>query len=158
MLHLWVCRSYYLIALTESDRKRRANSNRMISNQDFEVIIIGGSYSGLSAGMALGRSLRRVLIIDSGKPCNRWTPHAHNLITHDGNTPQEIVTLAKQQVARYETVRFHILFSKRRWPTFLLVGIVLVLFGRCRTPLLREMLLARWWIMGWRSKRFKLEP
>jgi len=86
----------------------------MISNQDFEVIIIGGSYSGLSAAMALGRSLRRVLIIDSGKPCNRWTPHAHNLITHDGNTPQEIVTLAKQQVARYETVRFHILFSKRR--------------------------------------------
>ncbi|WP_330442973.1 hypothetical protein [Flavobacterium sp. C4GT6] len=51
---------------------------------DYEVIIIGGSYSGLSAAMALGRSRRKVLIIDSGKPCNRHTPHSHNFITNDG--------------------------------------------------------------------------
>ena len=50
----------------------------------FDVIIIGGSYAGLSAAMALGRALRNVLVIDSGKPCNRQTPHSHNFITHDG--------------------------------------------------------------------------
>ncbi|GAA4151293.1 FAD-dependent oxidoreductase [Chryseobacterium ginsenosidimutans] len=75
--------------------------------QNFDVIIIGGSYSGLSAGMALGRSLRKVLIIDSGKPCNRQTPHSHNFITHDGKTPKEISDLAKEQVLKYETVKFH---------------------------------------------------
>lgn len=73
---------------------------------NFDVIIIGGSYAGLSAGMALGRSLRNVLIIDSGKPCNRQTPHSHNFITQDGKTPKEISDLAKEQVAKYETVHF----------------------------------------------------
>lgn len=74
--------------------------------EKFDVIIIGGSYAGLSAGMALGRSLRNVLIIDSGKPCNRQTPHSHNFITQDGKTPKEISSLAKEQVFKYETVKF----------------------------------------------------
>lgn len=72
--------------------------------KDFEVIIIGGSYAGLSAAMALGRSLRDVLIIDSGLPCNRQTPHSHNFITHDGSTPSEITEIAKAQVLKYDTV------------------------------------------------------
>ncbi|WP_326984863.1 NAD(P)/FAD-dependent oxidoreductase [Chryseobacterium sp. MYb264] len=72
-----------------------------------DVIIIGGSYAGLSAAMALGRSLRNILIIDSGKPCNQQTPHSHNFITQDGKTPKEISDLAKEQVLKYETVTFH---------------------------------------------------
>lgn len=79
----------------------------MTDNKNFDVIIIGGSYAGLSAAMALGRSLRRVMVIDSGKPCNRQTPHSHNFITQDGKTPQEIAALAKEQVAKYETIEFH---------------------------------------------------
>ncbi|MGG5208572.1 NAD(P)/FAD-dependent oxidoreductase [Chryseobacterium sp. MIQD13] len=75
--------------------------------KNFDVIIIGGSYAGLSAGMSLGRSLRNTLIIDSGKPCNRQTPHSHNFITHDGKTPKEISDLARKQVEAYETVKFH---------------------------------------------------
>ncbi|MFV8370255.1 NAD(P)/FAD-dependent oxidoreductase [Flavobacterium sp. LB2R40] len=73
----------------------------------FDVIIVGGSYAGLSAGMALGRALRKVLIIDSGKPCNLQTPHSHNFLTQDGKTPKEISTLAKQQVEKYKTVKFY---------------------------------------------------
>jgi thioredoxin reductase len=83
-----------------------SKSNRMTDNRNFDVIIIGGSYSGLAAGMALGRALKQVLIIDSGKPCNRQTPHSHNFITQDGMTPKEITTLAKQQVKKYDTVKF----------------------------------------------------
>jgi thioredoxin reductase len=78
----------------------------MKNHKHFDVIIIGGSYSGLAAGMALGRALRKVLIIDSGKPCNRQTPHSHNFITQDGKTPKEIALLAKQQVQMYNTVKF----------------------------------------------------
>ena len=78
----------------------------MKDNKKFDVIIIGGSYSGLSAGMALGRALRKVLIIDSGKPCNKQTPYSHNFLTQDGKTPKEIATLARQQVERYDTVQF----------------------------------------------------
>ena len=78
-----------------------------MENKNFDVIIIGGSYAGLSAGMALGRSLRKVLIINDGKPCNRQTPHSHNFITHDGKTPKEIGELAKKDVEKYNTIHFY---------------------------------------------------
>lgn len=80
--------------------------NTMTDKNQFDVIIIGGSYAGLSAAMALGRSVKNVLIIDSGKPCNRYTPHSHNFITHDGAVPSEIATKAKEQVLNYNTVKF----------------------------------------------------
>jgi len=75
-------------------------------NNNLDVIIVGGSYSGLAAGMALGRAIRNVLIIDSGKPCNRQTPHSHNFLTQDGNSPKEIAALGKKQVLQYDTVKF----------------------------------------------------
>ncbi|NDI99802.1 NAD(P)/FAD-dependent oxidoreductase [Flavobacterium sp. LaA7.5] len=70
----------------------------------YEVIIIGGSYAGLSAAMALGRASRKVLIIDSGKPCNRQTPHSHNFLTRDGETPAALASIAKEQVLNYPSV------------------------------------------------------
>ncbi|SFN45226.1 Thioredoxin reductase [Paenimyroides ummariense] len=77
----------------------------MNTANNFDVIIIGGSYAGLSAAMALGRSLRNVLIIDSGLPCNRQTPHSHNFITQDGETPAAIANKALTQVLNYSTVK-----------------------------------------------------
>lgn len=78
-----------------------------MKQKNFEVIIIGGSYSGLSAAMSLGRSLRRVLIIDSGLPCNRQTPYSHNFITQDGEKPAVISAKAKLQVDLYKTIEFY---------------------------------------------------
>jgi len=81
--------------------------NRMTDSKVFNVIIIGGSYAGLSSAMTLGRALRNVLIIDSGLPCNRQAPHSHNFITQDGTKPSAIAEKAKTQVLKYETVKFH---------------------------------------------------
>ena len=78
-----------------------------MTNKLYDAIIIGGSYSGLAAGMALGRALKQVLIIDSGKPCNAQTPHSHNFITQDGETPQAIASKAREQVAKYKTIEFY---------------------------------------------------
>lgn len=78
----------------------------MSNRNQFEVIIVGGSYSGLAAAMALGRALRNVLVIDSGLPCNRQTPHSHNFLTQDGNTPADIAALGRKQVSQYPNVRF----------------------------------------------------
>lgn len=73
----------------------------------FEVIIIGGSYAGLSAALALGRSMRKTLVIDAGQPCNSPTPHSHNFLTQDGIKPKDISAIAKVQVAQYQTVQFY---------------------------------------------------
>lgn len=74
--------------------------------QTYDVIIAGGSYAGLSAAMALGRARRQVLIVDSGNPCNRQTPHSHNFLTQDGATPAAIAAAAKAQVLQYPGVHF----------------------------------------------------
>lgn len=72
----------------------------------FDVIIIGGSYAGLAAAMALGRALRKVLIIDAGDPCNKQTPQSHNFLTNDGKAPAVIASVARQQVSNYTSVKF----------------------------------------------------
>lgn len=75
-------------------------------NQKYDAIVIGGSYSGLAAAMGLGRALRKVLVIDSGLPSNRFTAEAHNFLTHDGSSPGEILRAAREQIRRYQTVTF----------------------------------------------------
>jgi thioredoxin reductase len=82
------------------------NTNFMNHSNKYEVIIIGGSYAGLSAAMTLGRALRKVLILDAGKPCNRQTPYSHNFLTQDGVPPNEIAEKGREQLKIYSTVEF----------------------------------------------------
>lgn len=82
---------------------RISQSNRA---SESDVIIVGGSYAGLSAAMALGRSLRTVLIVDGGEPCNRSTPYSHNFLLADGLPPAAIAQTAREQVLRYPTVQW----------------------------------------------------
>jgi thioredoxin reductase len=72
----------------------------------YDVIIIGGSYAGLSAAMALARLGRNVLVIDNGNPCNKQAPQSHNFITWDGVEPSAIVAKATEQLLSYPTVTF----------------------------------------------------
>ncbi|MBC6608945.1 NAD(P)/FAD-dependent oxidoreductase [Hymenobacter sp. BT188] len=72
----------------------------------YDVLIIGGSAAGLSAALMLRRSLRKVLVIDGGQPCNRYTPHSHGFMTRDGETPAQLLALAKAQAVAYSTVTF----------------------------------------------------
>lgn len=82
-----------------------ASQNKAIMKKNhYEVIIIGGSNSGLAAAMALGRALRKVLVLDSGHPCNASTPFSHNFLTNDGKTPGQIRESAEYQVLKYDTV------------------------------------------------------
>lgn len=78
----------------------------MANNKFYDVIIVGGSYAGLAAAMALGRALKQVLVIDSGLPCNRQTPFSHNFLTQDGKPPLEIMQAARLQVSAYDTIGF----------------------------------------------------
>ncbi|PRX33335.1 thioredoxin reductase [Paraburkholderia sp. BL18I3N2] len=70
----------------------------------FDVIVVGGSFAGLSAAMQLARARRRVLVVDGRKPRNRFTAHSHGFFGQDGNSPAEIIGEATAQLGRYPTV------------------------------------------------------
>lgn len=70
----------------------------------WEVIIVGGSYAGLSAALTLGRSRRSTLVIDDGRPANRFAASAHNILTHDGGAPDELRRLGLADLKAYPTV------------------------------------------------------
>lgn len=53
----------------------------------FDVIIIGGSYAGMSAALPLVRARRKVLVIDSGLRRNRFADAAHGVLAQDGRPP-----------------------------------------------------------------------
>lgn len=73
---------------------------------NFEVVIIGGSYAGLSAALPLARARRQILIVDAGQRRNRFSKYSHNFLTQDGHSPSVIAEEAKTQVEKYPTVSF----------------------------------------------------
>jgi len=72
----------------------------------YDVIVIGGSFAGLSAALQLARARRRVLVLDSGEPRNRFAQSSHGLFGHDGQTPSAILAKARSQLLSYRTVSF----------------------------------------------------
>jgi thioredoxin reductase len=70
-----------------------------------DVIIIGGSFAGLAAALQLGRARRKVIVLDTGRPRNRFAGHSHGLLGHDHKPPLDILSEARQQLARYPTIR-----------------------------------------------------
>jgi thioredoxin reductase len=72
----------------------------------FDVIIVGGSVAGLSAATYLGRMRWQTLVVDSGKPCNRFSHASHGFLTRDGTDPAELLRIGREQVQEYPTVKF----------------------------------------------------
>lgn len=70
----------------------------------WDVAIIGGGPAGLSAALALGRSLRKTLLFDRGPRRNARAVHMHNFVTRDGTPPNELRAVGRAQLGRYETV------------------------------------------------------
>ncbi len=66
-----------------------------------DVVIIGGSFAGLSAAMPLVRAQRRVLMIDHNRPRNRFAKASHGIACLDGMSPSEIRSRALAQLQRY---------------------------------------------------------
>lgn len=68
-----------------------------------EVIIVGGSFAGLSAAMQLVRGRRSVVVMDTNQPRNRFATAAHGIFCLDGKTPAEIRATALSQLQAYPT-------------------------------------------------------
>ncbi|MEA5669949.1 NAD(P)/FAD-dependent oxidoreductase [Pseudomonas sp. MH2] len=72
----------------------------------FDVIIVGGSYAGISAGLQLARARRKVLVIDAGQRRNRFARNAHGFLAQDGTDPALIARQAREQLLAYPTVEW----------------------------------------------------
>ena len=70
----------------------------------YDVIIVGGSYAGLAAGLQLARARRKILVIDAGQRRNRFASHSHGFLTQDGTDPAEIAAIARRQILAYPSV------------------------------------------------------
>ena len=71
-----------------------------------DVIIIGGSYAGLSAALQLARARRRITVVDAGRRRNRFASHSHGFLGRDGHSPSAIADEARQQLLAYPSVQW----------------------------------------------------
>ncbi|MDX5422634.1 MAG: NAD(P)/FAD-dependent oxidoreductase [Hymenobacteraceae bacterium] len=68
----------------------------------YDVIIIGGGPAGLNAAMILGRSRRKVVVFDSGKPRNRWAVAMNGFLSSDGMSPKEFIQKGREELKKYD--------------------------------------------------------
>ncbi len=73
----------------------------MTGTTTYDVVVVGGGAAGLSGAMALGRSRRRVLVVDAGEPRNAPAEHAHNYLGREAVPPRELLAIGRAEVAQY---------------------------------------------------------
>lgn len=75
-----------------------------MDNDLLDVVIAGGGPGGLNAALVLGRSLKKVMLIDEAKPRNDVTLKSHGFLTRDGISPTVIREIAREQLKAYKNV------------------------------------------------------
>jgi thioredoxin reductase len=71
------------------------------SMPDYDVAIVGGGPAGLSAAVVLGRSRRRVVLFDDGKPRNYAAQGVHCYLGHEGIAPSSLRQLGRNAARHY---------------------------------------------------------
>jgi thioredoxin reductase len=67
----------------------------------WDVVVVGGGSAGLSAALMLTRARRRVVVLDGGQPRNRFAPHMHAVLGHDGIPPTELLARGRSEIESY---------------------------------------------------------
>ena len=67
----------------------------------WDCIIVGAGPAGLNAALVLGRTRRRVLVLDSAQPRNYATHQMHGVLGHDGLDPADLRTRGRTELGRY---------------------------------------------------------
>jgi thioredoxin reductase len=70
----------------------------------YDVLIVGGGPSGLSAALVLGRMRRDVLVCDTDAPANSVSHGVGGLLTRDGTPPAELRSIARDELGKYPSV------------------------------------------------------
>lgn len=75
--------------------------NSVETPQEPDVVIIGAGASGLSAAILLGRSRRRVVVVDSNSPRNAPAAQMRGFITNDGLPPRDFLAQGRAEAEAY---------------------------------------------------------
>jgi thioredoxin reductase len=73
-----------------------------LDTQLYDTVIVGGGPAGLNGALYLGRSRRRVLLIDSGDARNMAAGVMHNVLTNDGATITDFRVRSRAQLEAYD--------------------------------------------------------
>ncbi|HET8928373.1 MAG TPA: NAD(P)/FAD-dependent oxidoreductase, partial [Microbacterium sp.] len=65
------------------------------------VVVVGGGAAGLAAAIAMGRSLRRVVVVDAGEPRNAHADGIHNALGNEGVPPLELLAKGRAEAESY---------------------------------------------------------
>jgi thioredoxin reductase len=71
------------------------------SPTDFDTAIVGGGPAGLSAAIVLGRSRRRVVLLDHCQPRNYAAQAVHCFLGHDGIAPFGLRDIGRGEAQKY---------------------------------------------------------
>ncbi|HEY3472527.1 MAG TPA: NAD(P)/FAD-dependent oxidoreductase [Amycolatopsis sp.] len=72
-----------------------------MTENSYDVLVVGGGAAGLNAALMLGRARRRVVVVDGGAPRNAPASHMHGFISRDGLPPSELLKIGREELAGY---------------------------------------------------------
>jgi thioredoxin reductase len=67
-------------------------------------VIVGGGPAGLSSALVLGRARRRVLVLDTGRPANRFSNGIGGLLAQNHVKPAELRAAGREQLTGFPNV------------------------------------------------------
>jgi len=71
-------------------------------SEDWDAIIIGGGFAGLSAAIYLARAMRHTLVIDAGESLGKYEPEIQNYFGFPGGiSGPELLRRGAEQARRY---------------------------------------------------------
>ncbi len=75
-----------------------------VEGRRYDAVVVGAGAAGLSAALMLGRSRRRILVLDGGEPRNAPSSGVHYFLTRDGTPPEELLRIGREQLGAYPSV------------------------------------------------------
>lgn len=72
----------------------------------YDAVVVGAGTAGLSATLVLGRSGKKVLVLDGGEPRSAPADASHGFFTRDGVHPGELLRIGREQFGPYPNVEY----------------------------------------------------
>ncbi len=72
-----------------------------MTENSYDVLVVGGGAAGLNAALMLGRARRRVVVVDGGSPRNAPAEHMHGFLSRDGLPPSELLKIGREELVGY---------------------------------------------------------